>query len=103
VNVRDLPFIDPPLTPRGGSPSREDQPAPLLFRMPGAGDSNNGFSISGFSILGNAKVCMSTVPLDGVQGTLFCDFSNHPMLTVPHNLDASIGKLQSRPTCRSRR
>jgi hypothetical protein len=46
---------------------------------------------------------MSTVPLDGVQGTIICDFKNHPMLAVPYYLDASIGKLQSRPTCRSGR
>lgn len=71
--------------------------------MPGTGDSDDGYSISRYSILGTGKVRLSTVPLDGVQGTLSGIFRNNPMLTVPHYLDASIGKLQSRPTCRSRR
>src|SRR5258708_34541174 len=61
--------------------------------MPGTGDSDDGCSISGYSILGTAR---------GGTRNLFGDFRNSPVLMVPDYLDASIGKLQFRPTCRSR-
>lgn len=35
--------------------------------MPGTGDSDDGHSISGHSILGTAKVLLSTVPFDGYR------------------------------------
>jgi hypothetical protein len=37
-----------------------------------------------------------------VQGAFSGDFRKCPVLMVPDRLDASIGKLQFRPTCRSR-
>jgi hypothetical protein len=35
--------------------------------MPGTGDSDDGYSISRYSILGTGKVRLSTVPLDGYK------------------------------------
>jgi len=90
--VRDLPSIDPPVTPPATAPLlRVKINQRLYFIM-----------CQGPGILLTDVLFLGILFWGGtLQGALFSDFRNHPMLTILHYLDAPIGKLQACPTCRS--